>query len=70
MPLAPTLLLAYFVLRYNFMQLMLERTLVYGGIVAGRAGVLVVEAFGSDAGARWMAEQARALTGRTATHAP
>jgi len=34
-PLAPTLLLAYFVLRYNFMQLMLERTLVYGGIVAG-----------------------------------
>jgi glyoxylase-like metal-dependent hydrolase (beta-lactamase superfamily II) len=43
-------------------------TLCNGGIVAGRAGVLVVEAFGSDAGARWMAEQARTLTGRTPTH--
>ena len=43
-------------------------TLCNGGIVAGRAGVLVVEAFGSDAGARWMADQARALTGRSATH--
>jgi glyoxylase-like metal-dependent hydrolase (beta-lactamase superfamily II) len=43
-------------------------TLCNGGIVAGRAGVLVVEAFGSDAGARWTAEQARALTGRAATH--
>lgn len=43
-------------------------TLCNGGIVAGRAGVLVVEAFGSDAGARWMAEQALALTGRPPTH--
>ena len=43
-------------------------TLCNGGIIAGRAGVLVVEAFGSDAGARWMAEQARALTGRRPTH--
>jgi glyoxylase-like metal-dependent hydrolase (beta-lactamase superfamily II) len=43
-------------------------TLCNGGIIAGRAGVLVVEAFGSDAGARWMAAQARALTGRAATH--
>lgn len=43
-------------------------TLCNGGIVAGRAGVLVVEAFGSDAGARWMAEQARALTGMAPTH--
>lgn len=43
-------------------------TLCNGGIVAGRAGVLVVEAFGSDAGARWMAEQARTLTGRRPTH--
>jgi signal transduction histidine kinase len=34
-PLAPILLLAYFVLRYNVMQLMLERTFVYGGIVLG-----------------------------------
>lgn len=43
-------------------------TLCNGGIIAGRSGVLVVEAFGSDAGATWMAGQARALTGRTATH--
>lgn len=43
-------------------------TLCNGGIISGRAGVLVVEAFGSDAGARWMADQARALTGRSATH--
>lgn len=34
-PLMPLLLLAYFVLRYSVMQLMLERTLVYGGIVLG-----------------------------------
>ena len=43
-------------------------TLCNGGIVAGRAGVLVVEAFGSDEGAGWMAEQARELTGRSPTH--
>lgn len=43
-------------------------TLCNGGIIAGRAGVLVVEAFGSDAGATWMAGQARTLTGRAATH--
>lgn len=43
-------------------------TLCNGGIVAGRAGVLIVEAFGSDAGARWMAERARELTGRAPTH--
>lgn len=43
-------------------------TLCNGGIVAGRSGVLVVEAFASDAGAGWMAEQARTLTGRAATH--
>jgi len=43
-------------------------TLCNGGLVAGRDGVLMVEAFGSDAGAKWMAEQARALTGRPATH--
>lgn len=34
-PLAPIVLLAYFVLRYNFLQLMLERTFAYGGLVAG-----------------------------------
>lgn len=43
-------------------------TLCNGGIIAGRAGVVVVEAYGSDAGAVWMAEQARALTGRAPTH--
>ncbi len=43
-------------------------TLCNGGIVAGRAGVLVVEGFGSDAGAAWMAERAEALTGRAPTH--
>lgn len=44
-------------------------TLCNGGIVAGRAGVVVIEAFGTDAGARWMATQARRLTGRAPTHA-
>ena len=43
-------------------------TLCNGGIVSGRAGVLVVEAFGSDAGATWMGEQAKRLTGRSPTH--
>lgn len=43
-------------------------TLCNGGIIAGTAGVLVVEAFGSDAGSTWMAEQAKALTGRLPTH--
>ncbi len=45
-----------------------RRTLCNGGIVAGRDGVLVVEGFGSDEGALWMAEQALALTGRRPTH--
>lgn len=44
-------------------------TLCNGGIVAGRDGVLLVESFASDAGAAWMAEQARRLTGRWPTHA-
>jgi glyoxylase-like metal-dependent hydrolase (beta-lactamase superfamily II) len=43
-------------------------TLCNGGIVAGRDGVLLVEAFASDAGAKWMAAQALALTGRAPTH--
>ncbi|MBI4582690.1 MAG: hypothetical protein HY717_01460 [Planctomycetes bacterium] len=34
-PVLPALYFAYFVIRFNFMQLMLERTLVYGGILAG-----------------------------------
>lgn len=43
-------------------------TLCNGGIIAGRTGVVVVESFGSDVGARWMAEQAHRLTGRYPTH--
>ncbi len=45
-----------------------RRTLCNGGIVAGRDGVLMVEGFGSDEGALWMADQALALTGRRPTH--
>jgi glyoxylase-like metal-dependent hydrolase (beta-lactamase superfamily II) len=43
-------------------------TLCNGGIIAGRAGVVVIEAFGSDDGARWMAQQALRLAGRAPTH--
>ncbi len=43
-------------------------TLCNGGIVAGRSGTLVIEAFGSERGAQWIAEQARTLTGRAPTH--
>jgi len=43
-------------------------TLCNGGIVAGRAGVVLVESFASGSGARWMAEQAMRLTGRAPTH--
>lgn len=39
-----------------------------GGIIAGRDGVAVVESFASPAGGRWIAEQARVLTGRWPTH--
>jgi len=43
-------------------------TLCNGGIIAGSSGVAVVESFGSDAGARWMAQQALELTGSRPTH--
>lgn len=43
-------------------------TLCNGGIIAGSDGTLVVESFASPAGAKWMAEQARDLTGRWPTH--
>ena len=43
-------------------------TLCNGGLVAGRHGVLMVEAFASDAGSEWMAAQSLALTGRAPTH--
>ena len=43
-------------------------TVANGGIVAGRSGVLVIEGLMTAAGARWLGEQARALTGRWPTH--
>lgn len=43
-------------------------TFANGGIIAGRSGVVVVEGFYRTAGAEWMAQQARALTGRWPTH--
>lgn len=43
-------------------------TLCNGGLIAGRDGVLMIEAFGSDTGAQWMSEQALALTGRRPSH--
>lgn len=43
-------------------------TVCNGGIVAGSSGTLVVEAFATPAGARWVAERARELTGRWPTH--
>jgi glyoxylase-like metal-dependent hydrolase (beta-lactamase superfamily II) len=43
-------------------------TLSNGGIVAGRTGVLAIEGFNQPAGARWLAERARELTGRWPTH--
>ena len=45
-----------------------RRTLCNGGIIAGDDGVLVVEGFGSDEGASWMAQQAEQLTGARPTH--
>lgn len=45
-----------------------RRTLCNGGIVAGRDGVLLIEGFGSDAGALWAAAQAERLAGRAVTH--
>lgn len=44
-----------------------RRTLCNGGLIAGRDEVLMVEAFGSDAGAEWMIEQSLALTGKRPT---
>jgi glyoxylase-like metal-dependent hydrolase (beta-lactamase superfamily II) len=43
-------------------------TLANGGLVAGRNGVLAVEGFFQPAGARWLAERSRELTGRWPTH--
>ncbi len=43
-------------------------TFANGGIIAGRAGVVAVEGFYRPAGATWLAERARELTGRWPTH--
>jgi glyoxylase-like metal-dependent hydrolase (beta-lactamase superfamily II) len=43
-------------------------TVCNGGIIAGGDGVLVVEAFQTPEGGRWMAEKARELTGRWPSH--
>ncbi len=39
-----------------------------GGIIAGRSGVIAVEGFYRPAGAEWLAQRARELTGRWPTH--
>ncbi len=43
-------------------------TVSNGGIIAGDDGVLVIEAFQTPGGARWIAEKARELTGGWPTH--
>ncbi len=43
-------------------------TLSNGGIIAGRNGVMAIEGLFTTHGARWMASQARQLTGRWPTH--
>jgi glyoxylase-like metal-dependent hydrolase (beta-lactamase superfamily II) len=44
------------------------RTFSNGGIVAGREGVLAIEGFATPEGSRWLAGEARRLTGRWPTH--
>ena len=43
-------------------------TFANGGIIAGRNGVVAIEGFYRPAGAGWLAERARELTGRWPTH--
>ena len=43
------------------------RTVCNGGIIAGRAEVLLIEAFATPEGAAWLADQAERLTGRRPT---
>ncbi len=43
-------------------------TVSNGGIIAGQSGVLVVEAFQTPEGSRWIAEKAWELTGKWPTH--
>jgi glyoxylase-like metal-dependent hydrolase (beta-lactamase superfamily II) len=44
------------------------RTFSNGGIVAGRSGVLAIEGFATEEGSRWLAGEAKRLTGRWPTH--
>ncbi len=43
------------------------RTVCNGGIIAGKSDLLVLEAFATPEGARWMADAAQRLTGRLPT---
>jgi glyoxylase-like metal-dependent hydrolase (beta-lactamase superfamily II) len=43
-------------------------TVCNGGIIAGQEGILVVEAFQTPEGSRWIAEKARELAGKWPTH--
>ena len=43
-------------------------TLCNGGLIAGSEGVLMVEAFASAEGARWISDQAAVFAGRRPTH--
>nr|MCU0633727.1 MBL fold metallo-hydrolase [Gemmatimonadaceae bacterium] len=43
-------------------------TLANGGLVVGRVGIVAIEGFFEPAGAAWLAQQCRAITGRLPTH--
>lgn len=43
-------------------------TVCNGGIIGGKEGVLVIEAFFTEEGARWISEQSVRLTGKKPTH--
>ena len=43
-------------------------TVCNGGLIAGKNGVLAIEGFMQPAGAKWLAEQSKTLTGKWPTH--
>jgi glyoxylase-like metal-dependent hydrolase (beta-lactamase superfamily II) len=43
-------------------------TLANGGLIVGRTGIVAIEGFFQPAGATWLAQQCRALTGRLPSH--
>jgi glyoxylase-like metal-dependent hydrolase (beta-lactamase superfamily II) len=43
-------------------------TLANGGLIIGRTGIVAIEGFFQPAGAAWLAQQCRAMTGRLPTH--